>query len=162
MKLDLDVGFDGDYASANVIAELTGSSKSDEIVEMGGHLDSWDPGTGAIDDGAGVAIATGAAHLIAQLPKRPARTIRVIAFANEEAGLYGGRSYAEAHAGEVAKHVLGSESDFGAGPVWRMSASVKPQARSAVIQIAEVLAPARRRLRRKEQCRRRPRFVSAA
>jgi Zn-dependent M28 family amino/carboxypeptidase len=110
-------------------------------VEMGGHLDSWDPGTGAIDDGAGVAIATGAAHLIAQLPKHPARTIRVIAFANEEAGLYGGNAYADAHAAEVAKHILGSESDFGAGPVWRMSASVKPQARAAVAQIAAVLKP---------------------
>jgi len=141
VKLDLDVGFDGDYTSANVIGEITGSSKPDEIVDIGGHLDSWDPGTGAIDDGAGVAIATGAAHLIAQLPKHPARTIRVIAFANEEAGLYGGNAYADAHAGEVAKHVLGSESDFGAGPVWRLSASVKPQARAAVGQIAAVLAP---------------------
>lgn len=141
VKLDLDVGFDGDYTSANVIGQITGSSKPDEVVEMGGHLDSWDPGTGAIDDGAGVAIATGAAHLIAQLPKHPARTIRVIAFANEEAGLYGGNAYADAHAAEVAKHVLGSESDFGAGPVWRMTASVKPEARDAVAQIAEVLAP---------------------
>jgi hypothetical protein len=141
VKLDLDVGFDGDYTSANVIGEITGSSKPDEIVDMGGHLDSWDPGTGAIDDGAGVAIATGAAHLIAQLPKHPARTIRVIAFANEEAGLYGGNAYADAHAAEVAKHVLGSESDFGAGPVWRLSASVKPQSRAAVAQIAAVLAP---------------------
>jgi hypothetical protein len=141
VKLDLDVGFDGDYTGANVIGEITGSSRPDESVDMGGHLDSWDPGTGAIDDGAGVAIATGAAHLIAQLPKHPARTVRVIAFANEEAGLYGGDAYAAAHAAEVGKHVLGSESDFGAGPVWRLAASVKPQARAAVAQIAQVLAP---------------------
>ena len=141
VKLDIDVGFDGDYTGANVIGEITGSTRPDEIVAMGGHLDSWDPGTGAIDDGAGVAIATGAAHLIAQLPKHPARTIRVIAFANEEAGLYGGNAYADAHVSELGKHVLGSESDFGAGPVWRMSASVKPQARAAVAQIAAVLKP---------------------
>ncbi|MEP6939850.1 MAG: M20/M25/M40 family metallo-hydrolase [Rudaea sp.] len=141
VQLDIDVGFDGDYVGANVIGEVTGSTKPDEIVEMGGHLDSWDPGTGAIDDGAGVAIATAAAHLIARLPEHPARTIRVIAFANEEAGLYGGNAYADVHATEVGKHILGSESDFGAGPVWRMSASVKPQARAAIAQIAAVLTP---------------------
>ncbi len=141
VKLDLDVGFDGEYTGANVIGELTGSSRPDEIIDMGGHLDSWDPGTGAIDDGAGVAIAVGAAHLIAQLPKRPARTVRVIAFANEESGLYGGKAYADAHAAEVGKHVLLTESDFGAAPVWRMSASVKPQARAAIAQIAAVLKP---------------------
>ena len=141
VKLDLDVGFDGEYTGANVIGELTGSKKPGEIVAMGGHLDSWDPGTGAIDDGAGVAIAAGAAHLIAQLPQRPERTIRVIAFANEEAGVYGAKAYANAHATDVAQQLLGSESDFGAAPVWRMSASVKPQARVAIAQIAAVLKP---------------------
>ncbi|TLY49527.1 MAG: M20/M25/M40 family metallo-hydrolase [Gammaproteobacteria bacterium] len=141
LKLDLDVGFEGDYTSANVIGEITGRKHPNEVVALGGHLDSWDPGTGAIDDGAGVAIATGAAHLVAQLKQRPDRTIRVIAFANEEAGLYGGKAYGEKHAKDVAKHQLGSESDFGAAPVWRMSASVKPEAREAVAQIANVLKP---------------------
>ncbi|MFT3791655.1 MAG: M20/M25/M40 family metallo-hydrolase [Rudaea sp.] len=141
VKLDLDVGFEGDYTGANVIGEVTGKKHPDQIVDIGGHLDSWDPGTGAIDDAAGVAIAAAAAHLIAQLPQRPDRTIRVIAFANEEAGLYGGKAYAEAHAKEVARHVLGSESDFGAAPVWRFSASVKPEARKAIAQIADVLKP---------------------
>jgi hypothetical protein len=141
VKLDLDVGFDGSYTGANVIGEISGRKHPDQIVDIGGHLDSWDPGTGAIDDGAGVAIAAGAAHLIAQLPQRPDRTVRVIAFANEEAGVYGAKAYADKHAGEVAKHLLGSESDFGAGPVWRMSASVKPQARAAIEQIAAVLKP---------------------
>ncbi len=91
VKLDLDVGFDGEYTGANVIGELTGSKYPEQIVDIGGHLDSWDPGTGAIDDGAGVAIAAAAAHLIAQLPQRPDRTIRVIAFANEESCICGGQ-----------------------------------------------------------------------
>jgi Zn-dependent M28 family amino/carboxypeptidase len=111
------------------------------VVAIGGHLDSWDPGTGAIDDAAGVAIAMAAGKLIHDLPQRPDRTIRVIAFANEEMGLWGGRAYAQKHAGEVRKFQLGTESDFGAGQVWRMSASVKPEARGAIEQIARVLAP---------------------
>ncbi len=141
VRLDLDCGVVGEYTGANVIGEITGRKYPDQVVAIGGHLDSWDAGTGAIDDGAGVAIAMAAAKLIGNLPQRPDRTIRVIAFANEEMGLWGGRAYAEKHAGEVAKFQLGSESDFGAGPVWRMSASVKPSARGAIQQIANVLAP---------------------
>jgi hypothetical protein len=141
VKLDLDCGIVGEYTGANVIGEITGRKYPDQVVAIGGHLDSWDPGTGAIDDGAGVAIAMAAAKLIHDLPQRPDRTIRVIAFANEEMGLWGGRAYAEKHAGEVAKFQLGTESDFGAGPIWRMSASVKPSARAAIDQIANVLAP---------------------
>jgi hypothetical protein len=141
VKLDLDCGIVGKYTGANVIGEITGKKYPDQVVAIGGHLDSWDPGTGAIDDGAGVAIAMAAGKLIHDLPQRPDRTIRVIAFANEEMGLWGGRAYAGKHAGEVAKFQLGTESDFGAGPVWRMSASVKPAARDAIGQIADVLKP---------------------
>ena len=111
-QLALDCGIEGEYTGANVIGEITGRGKPDEYFVMGGHLDSWDPGTGAIDDGAGIAIAVGAAHLIAQLPQRPQRSIRVVAFANEEAGLFGGKAYAAAHAKDIAKAVLGSESDL--------------------------------------------------
>ena len=141
LRLDLDCGMVGEYTGANVIGEITGRKHPDQVVAIGGHLDSWDPGTGAIDDGAGVAIAMAAGKLVHDLPQRPDRTIRVIAFANEEMGLWGGRAYADRHAGEVAKFQLGTESDFGAGPVWRMSASVKPAARGAITQIANVLAP---------------------
>jgi Zn-dependent M28 family amino/carboxypeptidase len=141
VRLDLDCGIVGEYTGANVIGEITGRKHPDQVVAIGGHLDSWDPGTGAIDDAAGVAIAMGAAKLIHDLPKRPDRTIRVIAFANEEMGLWGARAYADKHAGEVGKFQLGSESDFGAGPIWRMSASVKPEARGAIAQIAALLAP---------------------
>lgn len=141
LKLDLDCGVTGEYTGANVIGEITGRRHPDQVVAIGGHLDSWDPGTGAIDDGAGVAIAMAAGKLIRDLPQRPDRTIRVIAFANEEMGLWGGRAYADKHGAEVAKFQLGTESDFGAGKIWRMSASVKPAARDAIGQIARVLEP---------------------
>ncbi|MEO7068627.1 MAG: M20/M25/M40 family metallo-hydrolase [Rhodanobacter sp.] len=141
IKLDLDCGIVGEYTGANVIGEITGRKHPDQVVAIGGHLDSWDPGTGAIDDGAGVAIAMAAGKLIRDLPQRPDRTIRVIAFANEEMGLWGGRAHADKHANEVAKFQLGTESDFGAGKIWRMSASVKPEARDAIGQIAKVLEP---------------------
>jgi hypothetical protein len=141
LKLDLDCGIEGQYTSANVIGEITGSKHPDQVVAIGGHLDSWDPGTGAIDDAAGVAIAMAAGKLIHDLPQRPDRTIRVIAFANEEMGLWGGKAYAEKHAAEVGKFQLGTESDFGAGPIWMMTASVKPGARNAIGQIAKVLEP---------------------
>ena len=141
VKLDLDCGIVGQFTGENVIGEITGSKHPDQVVAIGGHLDSWDPGTGAIDDGAGVAIAMAAGKLIHDLPQRPDRTIRVIAFANEEMGLWGGKAYADRHAVEIGKFQLGTESDLGAAPVWRMSASVKPQARNAIAQIAQVLAP---------------------
>jgi hypothetical protein len=141
VKLDLDCGIEGQYTGYNVIGDLVGRKHPDQVVVIGGHLDSWDPGTGAIDDGAGVAIALGAAKLIHDLPQRPDRTVRVIAFANEEMGLWGGRAYADKHAAEVGKFQLGSESDLGAAPVYQMTASVKPQARGAIEQIAKVLEP---------------------
>jgi hypothetical protein len=141
IKLDLDCGIVGEYTGANVIGEITGARHPEQSVDIGGHLDSWDPGTGAIDDGAGIAIAMGAAKLIHDLPQRPDRSIRVIAFANEEMGLWGGRAYAARHAAEVSRHQLGTESDFGSGRIWQMGASVKPEARGAIKQIAQVLAP---------------------
>jgi Zn-dependent M28 family amino/carboxypeptidase len=141
LKLDLDCGIEGQYTGANVIGQINGSGHPEQLIAIGGHLDSWDPGTGAIDDGAGVAIAAGAAHLISTLPQRPKRSIRVIAFANEEAGMFGGQAYAAAHKGDVAKHVLSAESDFGAAPIWRMSSQVKPEALGAIDQMMQVLSP---------------------
>jgi len=141
MKLALDCGVEGQYTGANVIGQFNGSTHPEEIVAMSGHLDSWDPGTGAIDAGAGVAIAMAAGHLIGKSAQKPKRSIRVIAFAAEEPGELGGKAYALAHKDEVGKHVLGSESDFGAGPVWRLRASVKPEAAGAIQQIVQVLAP---------------------
>ena len=143
IALSLDCGWDGEYTSQNVIGEITGRSKPDEVVVIGGHLDSWDLGTGAIDDGAGVAISMAAGHLIGGLPKtqRPARTIRVIAFANEEQGLYGGRAYAQKYAADIRKHQLGAESDFGAGRIYAFAAKTPDYAKDAVARIAQALAP---------------------
>jgi Peptidase family M28 len=141
VKLDLDCGFEGTYTGANVIAEVTGREKPDEAVVIGGHLDSWDPGTGAIDDGAGVAIAAGAAHLIQVMPQHPKRSIRVVAFSNEEAGMFGGHAFGAAHKNDAAKFVLGSESDFGSGKVWKLGSQVKPEALGAIDQMMQVLSP---------------------
>ncbi|MFT5136791.1 MAG: Zn-dependent M28 family amino/carboxypeptidase [Arenicella sp.] len=107
---------------------------------MGGHLDSWDLGTGAIDDGAGVAITIAAAKLIANLPKRPRRTIRVVMFGAEEVGLLGAKAYAKAHANEVNNHVLATESDFGAGTIWQFESNVNKQANPVVDAIGKIIA----------------------
>ena len=124
MSLNLTSENKGTATSYNVIAEVTGSSKPDEIVLIGAHLDSWDEGTGAIDDGAGVAIVTAAAKHILDLPVKPARTVRVVLFAAEEIGLVGGKAYAKAHKDELAKHYIAAESDFGAGQIYQIDLKV--------------------------------------
>jgi Zn-dependent M28 family amino/carboxypeptidase len=127
--------------SANVIGEIPGTGRADEIVILGAHLDSWDPGVGAIDDGAGVAIIMGAARLIGSLDHKPARTIRVVLFANEEFGVSGSQAYTASLQAEADKHVLGFEADFGAGPVWRLSSRVNEAQLPAVAQIFRAVAP---------------------
>ena len=142
LKLDLDVGFNGSYRSANVIGEITGTEKPDEFVVIGGHLDSWDLGTGAIDDAAGIGITMAAAHRIRQLGLKPKRSIRVVAFSNEEQGLYGGAAFAKVHGGaNVANAIIGSESDFGAGRIYEVSFGVADHPKAAAAAIAEVMKP---------------------
>lgn len=103
-----------DAVSYNVIADLKGSEKPDEIVIVSGHLDSWDLGTGALDDAVGVAVAMQVPHLLKQLKIRPKRTIRVIAYMNEENGLVGGTTYAKEEEANISKHFAAIESDLGA------------------------------------------------
>ena len=141
VRVALDCGWNGEAHSANVIGEITGSKRPKEVVLIGGHLDSWDPGTGAIDDAAGIGITMAAAKLISDLPKHPARTIRVVAFANEERGLYGGKDYAQKHMADIAQHAIAAESDFGAGRIYGFDAHVSDGATPAVRQIASALAP---------------------
>lgn len=141
LALDLDVGLTGSKTEYSVIGEITGREKPEEVVVIGGHLDSWDPGTGAIDDGAGVAITMAAGQLIGQLKRAPRRTIRVVAFANEEQGLYGGRAYAEANKDKVAAHQIVAESDFGAGRIYAFRAGTGPDALPVLAKIGEMLAP---------------------
>jgi Zn-dependent M28 family amino/carboxypeptidase len=107
--------------SYTVIGELKGREKPEEVVLIGGHLDSWDLGTGAIDDGAGVAITTAAAKLIADLPQRPRRTIRIALFGAEERGV-SNFAYVAAHgAADQAKTAIASECDFGADRIYAIA-----------------------------------------
>lgn len=129
------------YTSYNVIGQLDGSEMPDQMVLIGGHLDSWDLGTGAIDDGAGVAITAAAADLIRRLPERPKRSVRVVFWASEEFGLIGAKQYREQHKHELHKIQMGSESDFGAGRIYRLTSRVRPEALAAVAQIASILEP---------------------
>lgn len=125
--------------SHNVIGEIRGSEKPDEIVAIGGHLDSWDLGTGAIDDGAGIGITVAAAKILKDTGVRPKRTIRVIMFANEENGLDGARAYADAHGKE--KHQLVSESDLGADNIYKMHTRVDEASMPWLKEIGAVIAP---------------------
>ncbi|MFT7319169.1 M20/M25/M40 family metallo-hydrolase, partial [Congregibacter sp.] len=131
----------GEVESGNVIVDIRGSESPDEVVIIGGHLDSWDLGTGAIDDGAGVAIATAAAKLILDSGKRPKRSIRLILWGAEEAGLLGGFAYLERHKKDLDKQIIGSESDFGAGRIWQLTSQVSAEAQPLVNKIAELLVP---------------------
>lgn len=101
--------------SYNVIADWPGSEHPEQVVIVSGHLDSWDLGTGAIDDGAGVAVSMQAIHLLQQLGVHPRRTVRFIAWMDEESGANGAKAYAAEHAGELADHIGALESDLGAG-----------------------------------------------
>ncbi len=128
--------------SANVIGELPGRGElANEVVLLAAHLDSWDLGTGAIDDGAGVAIVTAAAKLILDHGDAPRRTIRVVLFANEEFGLDGAKQYKRNHAEVIEKHVIGLEADFGAGRVWKFSSRVAEDALTIIDEIYALLAP---------------------
>lgn len=130
----------GSQRSANVLGEFRGSDPDSGIVLLGAHLDSWDLGTGALDDGVGVAIVAETARIIAAAG-RPRRTIRVVLFANEEAGLSGANAYALGHEEELEHHRLAIEADLGTGPVWQLSARVHPDSWSGIARIGEVLEP---------------------
>jgi hypothetical protein len=138
LKLATATGPDAD--SANVVGEIPGRERPDEIVLVGGHLDSWDLGTGAIDDGAGCASAIEAARLIGALPERPRRTVRVVLFANEENGSAGGRGYAAAHAAELARHVAALEADAGGDRAYGFSWNAGPGAETFMAAMAAFLS----------------------
>jgi Zn-dependent M28 family amino/carboxypeptidase len=131
----------GPVTSQNVIAEITGREKPQEIVLLGAHLDSWDLGTGAIDDGAGVAMVMATGKLIRDLPQRPKRTIRIVLFGSEEIGLFGGKAYAEKHAAELNRHIVVTEPDFGQGPVYAFQTGVANPDESSLKRIRTALTP---------------------
>jgi carboxypeptidase Q len=127
--------------SANVIGEIPGTDKAEEIVLLAAHLDSWDLGTGALDDGAGIAIITAAAHMLKDIEPKPRRTIRVVHFANEEFGLSGSRAYTEHVISSNERHALAMEADVGAGPVYSLESRVAPEQLALIKQIWTVLEP---------------------
>jgi Zn-dependent M28 family amino/carboxypeptidase len=131
----------GNAESANVVGEVPGRERPNEVVLVGAHLDSWDLGTGAVDDGAGVAIALEAGRLIAAMPQKPRRTVRIVLFANEEHGLSGAKEYARAHAAEIASHVVAMEADLGADAVYAVRWAGDPATRQRFDDLARLLAP---------------------
>ncbi|HYS56469.1 MAG TPA: M20/M25/M40 family metallo-hydrolase [Thermoanaerobaculia bacterium] len=127
-----------DVASANVVAEIRGSEKPDEIVLLGGHLDSWDLGTGAIDDGSGVAMVMETMRLLKEMDLHPRRTIRAVLFMNEENGLNGGRGYFVKHKGD--KHVAAIETDAGAAAPTGFRTTLKGDALANLEKLAQPLS----------------------
>jgi carboxypeptidase Q len=134
-----------DAPSANVVAELVGREKPDEIVLIGAHIDSWDVGQGAHDDGAGCVIMMQALTTLRGLGLVPRRTIRVVLFTNEENGLAGAKAYAKDHAGEIGKHVLGLEADSGGFAPYGLNVEVPKEKEARAVErvkeIAALLAP---------------------
>ncbi len=135
VKLELACRTEDSVPSANVVGELVGSERPDEIVLVGGHLDSWDVGPGAHDDGAGSCHALSAVAMLHRLGLRPRRTIRVVLFMNEENGLAGGRAYHEQHKDELDRHVFALESDRGGFAPRGFSSGVEGPVREHLAQI---------------------------
>lgn len=146
-RLELDARVLGQEMSANVLAEIPGRESPEEVVLMAAHLDSWDLGTGAMDDGSGCAIVSAALAELARMPRAPRRTVRILLAANEERGLDGARAYAAAHGrgatgpGSAERHVAAFESDFGIGPLVAFRSKVAEADLPFVSQIHEVLTP---------------------
>ena len=128
-----------DTTGYNVVADLRGSEHPEQVVVVSGHLDSWDLGTGAIDDGAGVAVAMETAQLLQTLHLRPKRTIRVIAWVDEESGGRGRQAYSAAHSAEFANHVAAIESDLGAAHPLGFNVKMSPQAMEALKPVQKIL-----------------------
>jgi carboxypeptidase Q len=141
VRLKMEARFEADVESFNVVGELRGAEKPGEVVLVGCHFDSWDPGTGASDDAVGCIVTWEAARLMKKLNIKPRRTVRVVLFTNEENGLRGGNAYRDAHAREAANHVFALESDSGVFAPARLGFSGSDAARKIVSEIATLLAP---------------------
>ena len=139
MKLVLTPKTLPDIESANVIADIKGSEHPEQVVIVSGHLDSWDLGTGAIDDGAGVAVSMETANLIQKLRLKPKRTIRVIAWMNEENGEAGSKQYAKDHEKEIQNHFAAMETDGGAGHPIGVNIKANPEVKKMFAPVANIL-----------------------
>src|SRR6266540_2361467 len=139
MKLLLTPQTLPDVESANVIADIKGSEHPEQVIVVSGHLDSWDLGTGAIDDGAGVAVSMETANLVQKLHLKPKRTIRVIAWMNEENGSAGSKQYAREHEREWVNHFAAMETDGGAGHPLGINIKGTPEVKKMLVPVAAVL-----------------------
>ena len=154
MRLKMEAQFEADVESFNVVGEIKGSEKPEEIVLVGGHFDSWDLGPGASDDGVGCVVAWEAARLMKKLNIRPKRTVRVVLFTNEENGTRGGNGYRDQHTQEASNHILSVESDSGVFAPARLGFSGSEAARKIILMIlraaSEPLEPGRAGLKTPE------------
>ena len=139
VQLQLGAKLLPDAESGNAVAEIRGREKPDEIVVIGGHIDSWDVGDGSTDDGSGCLMAMEAAAMLVELGLVPRRTIRVVLWTNEENGLRGGKAYYEAHQGET--HVAGIEADSGSAAPWGFGIGKDQADLDALLPYAELFAP---------------------
>jgi carboxypeptidase Q len=139
VRLEMDAQLLPDVPSRNAIAEIRGSEKPDEVVVLGGHIDSWDVGQGAMDDGGGLVVAWEALNLIKKLGLKPRRTIRVVGWTNEETMGRGGLAYREAHKADADKHVLVIESDGGVFAPQSFGFTGSDSARAIMKQIGALL-----------------------
>ncbi|MEJ0022417.1 MAG: M20/M25/M40 family metallo-hydrolase [Alphaproteobacteria bacterium] len=133
LRLNIQVETRQDAQSGNVIGEIRGKEAPNEIVLLGGHLDSWDITPGANDDGTGVAMAIAAAKLVATQKAKPRRTIRVVLFGAEEVGELGGAAYVKLHKDEIAQTIAGAESDSGGAVVWKLRTRFADPAKAAAL-----------------------------
>lgn len=140
IKLKLASTVDPNDVAWNISGEIKGSEKPDEVIVIGGHLDSWDVGTGALDDATGIGITTAAAKLIGELPKHPKRTIRVVMWGSEESG-GSAEAYLAAHKDEVPKIVLAGESDEGADNIFALKLPAGAQGTPFATTVSNVLLP---------------------
>jgi carboxypeptidase Q len=140
VQLKMEARFDPDVESANVVGEIRGRERPEEVVVVSGHLDSWDVGAGATDDGGGCIVTWEALRLMKALNLRPRRTVRVVLWTNEENGGRGGLAYRDQHRGELAQHVMMLESDSGVFRPTGFGFSGSDRARETVKTIATLLA----------------------
>lgn len=141
VRLEMEAHMLPDSPSRNVMAEIVGREKPDEVVVFGGHIDSWDVGTGAMDDAGGVVIAWEAIRLLKALGLTPRRTIRAVGWTNEENGLRGGTAYRDTHRNNLAKHIVAIESDGGSFKFRGFGFTGTDSAFTVVNQVAKLLRP---------------------
>ena len=139
--LKMEARSEGMVESRNVMGEIVGSESPDEVIVLGGHIDSWDVGQGAMDDGGGSVAAWEAVRLMLENGMRPRRTVRVVLWTAEETGIWGGRAYLEAHRAEVDNHILAIESDGGVFKPSGFGFTGSDEAYSIVRSIGEFLDP---------------------